>query len=130
MNTWQAKKQQGIILTAKAVYDKMIETMRQEVIRNKEKTIQDLITEEMGVVILDMNQVTKRCHLKVYPDGVEILYWDDQPRILFHAVAMTEVNGKSQIVQQYERLTAENADLLDKYLAVREEPTTEAEGEV
>jgi hypothetical protein len=87
-------------------YDRAIENMKQDVIAQKESVLHAFIVEETGSNIINPEEIERRGYFKPYPDGVEELIWDGNPRIRFLPVSIITENGKAQLVQQFERLPA------------------------
>ena len=103
-NSWQRKKQTGIIQTAQGIYAEMIESMRQEVITHKDNVINAFVTEQTGATIVDVTEIAKRGYLAQAEDTSEVFNWDGYPRIYFAPVDMQKVNGTLRPVLKYQHI--------------------------
>jgi hypothetical protein len=63
------------------------------------------VLSEEGVMIVNNEEVQRRCRMDIYPDGRKSLLVDGRPALEMHPIVIREIEpGKFEISQKYRKL--------------------------
>jgi hypothetical protein len=81
--------------------DKLIETLMERQVRQKEELIKTAIGINDNAILLDLSSVPRRGQRNVFPDGREVFVWDGKPIIEFYPIETSSDGAKMTVTQRY-----------------------------